>query len=639
MAGAEHAVQRLGLAGRVLAYVIGGHHAGLADAASLLAALQESTLLTGALASGSLPAEVLDAPAPAIKQLAGSEHGLHLWIRMLYSCLVDADSLDAEHFEHPDRSEVRRDLPTLAKIESRLAEAVERLPRDGAVNAVRWQVRDEVMPHAGDKPGFFSLTVPTGGGKTLTSLSFALAHARANGMRRVIYAIPYLSIIEQTASTFIEAVGEGVLEHHSNLDPDGQEDRDRLAAENWDSPVVVSTTVQLFESLFASRRGRCRKLHNIVGSVIVLDEAQLLPPDFLEPIVSVLRLLVDGYGVSVVLCTATQPALASGPRSGRTFSGLDDVRELVRDPEGLATRLDRVEVDWPQDPNLRTQWDEVAAWLAAERQALCVVNTRSDAAALRALVPGSIHLSAGMCAEHRTRKLAEIKKLLKADAEVRVVSTQLIEAGVDIDFPVVFRALAGLDSIAQSAGRCNREGHLARGRVVVFVPPKPSPVGHLRQGEGATRSLLAATDDASSLLRPDGFRRYFARLYSDLPSLDREGILPLLQQDARSMHVDFRSASEKFRMIDNEGTATVLVPFERGAGLIADLERFGPDKARLRRLQRYSVTLHAREFGHLRTSGWVREIAPDIFAVEPEAYDDNLGVLIDGVWDGAGAVI
>ena len=233
---------------------------------------------------------------------------------------------------------------------------------------------------------------------------------------------------------------------------------------------------------------------------------------------------------------------------------------------------------------------------------------------MTALVPGSVHLSAGMCAEHRAGKLAEIKRLLDRHTEIRVVSTQLIEAGVDIDFPVVFRALAGLDSIAQSAGRCNREGRLARGRVVVFVPPKRSPVGHLRQGEGATRSLLAASDDASSLLRPNAFRRYFERLYGDLPSLDREGVLPLLQRDARSIHVDFRSASEKFRMIDSEGTVTVLVPFGRGAGLIAELERSGPDKDRLRRLQRYSVTLHAREFGRLRAVEGVREIAPEVFA-------------------------
>ena len=371
------------------------------------------------------------------------------------------------------------------------------------------------MARASDPPGFFSLTVPTGGGKTLTSLSFALAHARANRQRRVIYAIPYLSIIEQTAETFRRAVGDGVLEHHSNLDPETESEDDLLAAEDWAAPLVVTTTVQLFELLFASKRGRCRKLHSIAGSVIVLDEAQLLPPDYLDAVLSVLRTLVAGYGVTVVLCTATQPALGSRQRSdGRWFAGLDQVRELAGDPAGLQDRLERVVVEWPADRHMHCTWEDVAARLRGERQVLCIVNTRGDARSLGEMVPDSIHLSASMCAEHRSNTLSEIKRRLGDCREVRVVSTQLVEAGVDVDFPVVYRALAGLDSIAQAAGRCNREGRLQRGRMVVFVPPRQAPMGHLRQAEQATVSLLA-NSEGSDLLAPDGFRRFFERLYGD----------------------------------------------------------------------------------------------------------------------------
>ena len=635
--GAMHALASLGGRGRILAYVIGGHHAGLADwssadggEAALSIQLQRRELLEAALTSSALTTGLLGAPGPKSGMPAGTEEALHVFVRMLFSCLVDADSIDTERFSSPKKSSRRDAWPTLAEIEARLVDAVTDLPRDGAVNQVRWQVRDEVMVHATEPPGFFSLTVPTGGGKTLTSLSFALAHARANGLRRVIYAIPYLSIIEQTADAFRERLGkDAVLEHHSNLDPDSTDERGLLAAENWDAPLVVTTTVQLFESLFASKRGRCRKVHNIAGSVIVLDEAQLLPPDYLEPILSLLRVLVAGYGVSVVLCTATQPALTSAERPGRKFKGLDGVRELVRDPENLFTQLDRVTVEWPPDMRAGSSWEDMAAKLLKERQVLCVVNTRADARALSALVPDSRHLSASMCAEHRSKRLAEIKQLLKAGAEVRVVSTQLIEAGVDIDFPVVFRALAGLDSIAQSAGRCNREGKVGKGRVVVFVPPRPNPKGHLLQGEQATRSLIAASQDGSMLLRPEDFRRYFDLLYGTLPTLDRTGIMPLLTAGARDAEMGLRTAAAKFQMIDDAGTTAVVVPYgRRGISLISQLERMErPDRDLLRRLQRYSVVLHEREFRSLLSVGGVREIA-GVYAVEPDRYDDRLGVVV-----------
>jgi CRISPR-associated endonuclease/helicase Cas3 len=477
------------------------------------------------------------------------------------------------------------------------------------------------------------LTVPTGGGKTLTSLAFALEHARSHGLQRVVYAIPYTSIIEQTAKVFRDAVGADVLEHHSSVDVDDQDWRSALAAENWDAPLVVTTAVQLFESLFASKRGRCRKLHNLARSVIILDEAQLLPPSLLEPILSVLRALVDRFGVTVVLCTATQPALADHERQdGTHFKGLAGVRELAGDPLDLARRLERVTVEWPTPHQERLDWSEVADQLAVEPQVLCVVNTRQDARALASLIPDAVQLTALMCAEHRSEVLARAHARLKDGAEIRLVSTQLIEAGVDIDFPVVWRAMAGLDSIAQAAGRCNREGRRERGHVRVFLPPRTAPSGHLRQGEQATRSLLdLACGDG--LLSPDGYQRYFELLYGAQETLDKHGVLPLLTLDAREARFSFRTAASQFQMIEEEGATTVFVPYKRGAALIEDLRRatvFGTtDRRLMRRLQRYTVTLRRSEVMELDRVHGLERLSDDIAVVHQDFYIET-GVAVLG---------
>lgn len=645
-AGAIHALERLGPAGRVIAYAIAGHHAGLADwhpgesgGRGLSQRLGHHELLDDALAAGA-PSDLLAAAAPTTapptKGSASEIDGTHLWVRMLYSCLVDADFLDTEHFFDPAKHEVRSGWPALETLRERLAAHQAGLSARRPIDVVRTRVRHEAVAKASLEPGFFSLTVPTGGGKTLTSLRFALEHARTHGHRRVIYAIPYLSIIEQTADVFRGIVGNGFLEHHSSLDPDERDSRRRAAAENWDAPLIVTTTVQLFESLFASRGSRCRKLHNIARSVIVLDEAQLLPPDFLEPILASLRALVDGYGVSVVLCTATQPALATRSSFGSSFRGIDGVRELVDDPNALFDELERVHVEWPTDIGRAGDWADVAQGLAAERQVLCVVNSRADCRALVAAMPPeseAIHLSALMCAEHRSRVVAGVKAQLRAGDRVCLVSTQLIEAGVDIDFPVVFRALAGLNSIAQSGGRCNREGMLGMGRVVVFVPPKPAPIGHLRRGEQATRSILAVTQE-SERLRPATFRRFFERFYAEA-SLDRRGITPLLTDGARRLEFGFRTAADRFQMVADEGTATILVPYGRGRALLADLRASasraeGPDRRLLRALQRFTVSVHRGHLLALERAGALTEVLPDVFALDqPERYDERLGLLVD----------
>ncbi len=645
-AGAIHAINELGPPGRAIAYAIAGHHAGLADwypgesSGSLSERVGQHELLEDALAFGRIPLGLLAAAIPGTApptRGSGSEiEGMHLWVRMLYSCLVDADFLDTERFFDPAESDRRSGWPALATLRERLERYQGSLPARRPIDAVRGRVRGEAVAKAALDPGFFSLTVPTGGGKTLTSLRFALEHAGIHGHRRVVYAIPYLSIIEQTADVFRSIVGDGFLEHHSSLDPDERDPRSRAAAENWDAPLIVTTTVQLFESLFASRGSRCRKLHNIAGSVVVLDEAQLLPPDFLDPILSVLRTLVDGYGVSVVLCTATQPALASRSSFGSSFRGIDGVRELVDDPDALFDELERITVDWPKDLARAVEWVDVAGRLAAERQVLCVVNSRADCRALVAAMPPeapAIHLSALMCAEHRSEVIAGVKARLLAGDPVRLVSTQLVEAGVDIDFPVVFRALAGLDSIAQSGGRCNREGIGERGRLVVFVPPKPAPAGHLRRSERATRSILAVTAEQERM-RPAAFRRFFERFYAD-GSLDRREITPLLANGARHLEFGFRTAAARFQMVADEGTVTILVPYGRGSALLAQLRRSmgrpeGTDRRLLRALQRFTVSVHRGHLQALQRAGALTEVMPDVFALEqPDRYDGRLGLLVD----------
>jgi len=349
------------------------------------------------------------------------------------------------------------------------------------VNALRHEILTACRAAAKLEPGHFSLTVPTGGGKTLSSLAFALEHAVKHNLRRVIYVIPYTSIIEQNADVFKETVGDDqVIEHHSNLDEDDSTSKARLSAENWDAPIIVTTSVQFFESFFAAKPSRCRKLHNIIGSVVVLDEAQLVPVEYLAPILQTMDLLNRRYRISFVISTATQPAFES--REGFKGLPMNSVREIISDIPRLYANLKRVEVEIPQNWVKTTRWEELATELLKEEQVLCVVSDRKSCRNLHKLMPiGTYHLSALMCGQHRSKIITEIKQKLKEGAPVRVISTQLVEAGVDIDFPVVYRALAGLDSIAQAAGRCNREGKLTeKGRVVVFVPPKKSPPGILR---------------------------------------------------------------------------------------------------------------------------------------------------------------
>ncbi|EGY61569.1 MULTISPECIES: CRISPR-associated helicase/endonuclease Cas3 [unclassified Neisseria] len=600
-AGAKYAVEHLNpFFGHLLAYLIAGHHAGLADwydKGSLKHRLQqadnelEASLL--GLAESGLPKDFFPLSDDDLMRdfFAFWEDGakleeVHIWLRFLFSCLVDADFLDTEAFmngyadaDTAQAAGLRPKFPGLDELHRRyeqyMAQLHEKSDKDSFLNQKRHAILQQCFSAAETDHTLFSLTVPTGGGKTLASLGFALKHALKFGKKRIIYAIPFTSIIEQNADVFRKALGDDVvLEHHSNLEvkEDKETAKTRLATENWDAPLIVTTNVQLFESLFAAKTSRCRKIHNIADSVVILDEAQQLPRDFQKPITDMMRVLAHDYGVTFVLCTATQPELGKNIDAfGRTIlEGLPDVREIVADKIALSEKLRRVRIKMPP-PNGDTQsWQEIADEIAAHPCVLAVVNTRKHAQKLFAALPSDgikLHLSANMCATHRSEVIALVRRYLalyragSLHKPLWLVSTQLIEAGVDLDFPCVYRAMAGLDSIAQAAGRCNREGKLSFGEVVVFRAEEGAPNGSLKQGQDITEEMLKA-GLLGDPLSPSAFAEYFRR-FNGKGDVDKHDIARLLTVESSNenpLAIKFRTAAERFRLIDNQGVA-LIVPF------------------------------------------------------------------------------
>ncbi len=618
------------LAARTLAYLIASHHAGLYDwegGLKVRLADPDSHIELAEALHATPPADILDAGgfAPSLEGLPGGIKGYALWVRLMFSCLVDADFLDTEAHFDGTKPQARQGFPSAAAMLGAFdafmaVKVVEAKP--SAVNKLRAEILRQCRQKADLLPGFFSLTVPTGGGKTLSSLAFALRHAQqaAPGVvRRIVYAIPYTSIIEQTADQFRKALAalgsEVLIEHHSQAESDDKQEtaRSRLACENWDAPLIVTTNVQLFESMFAAKTSRCRKLHRLVNSVIVLDEAQQLPPEFLQPILDTLKLLVAHYGVTVVFCTATQPVLTKTEYFDKSkgLDGIADVHEIIDDPDALYRQLDRVQVELPIDWNTQTSWADLAERIAQEDCVLAIVGTRKAARALHRLLPEStLHLSALMCGAHRSDEIENIKQRLDArrngtdNRPLRVVATNLVEAGVDLDFPVVYRALAGLDSIAQAAGRCNREGRLeGKGRVVVFVPPENPPKGLPAQGAAVCISLLHDRPDKP--LERALFEQYFKRLYHDC-DLDAKGIRKLLTAD-RELAVNFRTAAELFQLIDDRDSALVVVRYEPHRvdieTLLAILASKGPERWLMRKLQRLTISIPQRDASRMLAQG------------------------------------
>lgn len=626
-AGAQYAARCLGHAGKALAYVIAGHHGGLPDGLSTDSCLR-SRLAKAIPDYGRCPKDLivprsLTLPITPVKDRAGLQFSL--FIRMLYSCLVDADFLDTEAFVDAAKHQSRGGYRPLKELAPPFFTKLEELKSKAPVSEVNHQrelILQQCLKAAEWEPGLFSLTVPTGGGKTLSSMAFALRHALKHGLSRVIYVIPFTSIIEQNAAVFRSMIGaDAVLEHHSNFEPAAEDHRSRLAAENWDAPIIVTTNVQFFESLFANRSSCCRKLHNIAGSVVILDEVQTLPAPYLLPCLEVLRELAATYRTSVVLCSATQPAVAHRNDFPR---GLTGVREIVESPQALANILRRTTVTvLPQIGDA-----ELAERCVGFKQVLCIVSTRRHARELYGVMKqaGDVyHLSALMCPGHRSEVLNEIRRKLKEGASVRVVSTQLIEAGVDIDFPVVFRSLAGIDSIAQAAGRCNREGRLQTGHVYVFTPEHSIPAGHFRQTSQAAESVIRRHDDLLSLAAiGDYFREYY---WMKGDGLDEKGILASLQEGRSKGDFPFKTVAEEFHFIQ-EDTRPVIIPFDEDARhLIETLECCKHPASVVRRLQKYTVSVRPGEWSGLVSHGDI-ELRGGMFPVlrNTRLYTQDVGL-------------
>lgn len=624
-AGAQYANQdcNIHLFGRLLAYPIAGHHAGLANGIDDTGSCLETRLKKSISEfQPTVPRQLLsDASLPPISFALESGHSLASFLRMLFSCLVDADFLATESFMASDKRDVRSqtNLPDIAQMVQTLRKHLADFgPPETPVNHLRAEILSHCLAAAKQDPGIFSLTVPTGGGKTLSSLAFALEHARRHNLRRVIYVIPYTSIIEQNAEVFRKALAslgpDVVLEHHCNLDPDSekQTERSRLASENWDARLIVTTNVQFFESLHAHRTSRCRKLHRIARSVIILDEAQSLPVELLAPCLRSLEELTKNYHSTVVLCTATQPSII---RNSEFPIGISQPTEIIPNPKKLYNSLRRVSTvhlpDTLDHPSLTSR-------LAEHEQVLCIVNTRRHARQLFDLLPDDgtrRHLSALMCPEHRKMVLDEIKQRLDDGLPIRLVSTQLIEAGVDIDFPVVFRALAGLDSIAQAAGRCDREGLLTAaagrpaGNLFIFHPETPAPPGFIRSTADSTAEILAPnpSDPLSLECIEEYFRTHYWKHSSET---DKKHILECWPKSMTSLNdlllFQFKTCGEDFRLIDDY-SAAVIVPWNtEGTALCKQLrETFEPAEIRrlARKLQRHTVTIPRPQHTRLLDAG------------------------------------
>ena len=616
------------------AFAVAGHHGGLPDGGGRGDSSDQGTFFgrmsraaQGKLADYSAWSRELSLPSTAVLSSAVDKLAGMFFTRMLFSCLVDADYTDTGEFMEGQTFGIG-ETASIEELWARLQSYISGwFPPKGELNAKRCAILEQCIRQGQErKPGLYTLTVPTGGGKTVASLAFALAQAKARGMKRVVYVIPYTSIIEQTADTFRTILGpENMLEHHSGVQFDLPEDgvstpeTERLtrAAETWDMPVVVTTAVQFFESLFSNMPSQCRKLHNLAQSVIIFDEAQMLPVPYLRPCVWAIAQLVKDYGASAVLCTATQPALSPLFQEFAPELPMEELCPIKPEEWDAFRRVTFRKVG-------KLSHEELAMKLQEKGQVLCVVNTRAAAQEIfqRLTGEGNFHLSTLMYPAHRRAVLDEVRRRLREGLPCRVVSTSLIEAGVDVDFPAVYRDEAGLDSILQAAGRCNREGDR---------PPDDSVVTIFR-GEGKISSLFATAvgsgrsvlDRYEDIASREAVHAYFSMLL-DLKgkaAQDTQHILSLMGSEL----FPFRTISERFHLIDSP-TVTVYVPRDEGAELVEHLRAGERSRALFRQLGQYGVSVYPQHLEALDRAGALKQLEDgSVILTDLTLYSNSTGL-------------
>jgi len=619
----------------VPAYCIAGHHAGLPDTGTSADTGERGTF------AGRMKKKIEDYGAyqeeisipmlrpPVIKTVGKKDptFAMSFFIRMLYSCLVDADYLNTEDFMQDGETGRMggESIPLLLEKLNRCIAGWLVNEEQDTINGRRTEILKSCIENGKKEKGLFRLTVPTGGGKTVASLAFALNHAVEHGMKRIIYVIPYTSIIEQNAKVFSDILGEeNVLEHHSGIDYESTDElrKKQLAAENWDLPVVVTTNVQFFESLFSNKSSKCRKLHNIANSVVIFDEAQMLPNDYLKPCIAAMEELVRNYGSSIVLCTATQPSLQ--PFFSEDMHGLELCPRLEEQFQFFRRASFR---------NLGKITEEaLLERLAAEKQALCILNTKNNVQKLYEKIKGEgvYHLSTFMYPQHRQRRLADIRERLRTGKKCIVIATSLVEAGVDLDFQNVYRELAGIDSMIQAAGRCNREGNrdAETSFAYYFQLEEVRRIPGQEQQIETAKQVIRGHEDISSL---EAVQEYFARLYRFKGSaLDKKNVLEEFQKGRFA----FATVAKEFKLIE-QNTRTILIPVEERAKEIAEELRLkGASRKLIREAGKYCVNVYDNLFQKMYSAGMIAEVSEELrgeFFVLRDCsdYSDETGLRVN----------
>lgn len=623
-AGAQYLYDRnrSGL-GLLAAYCIAGHHGGLPDGGHKsqphlggLYGRLEKTIedFSGFLEDFSSEVSIL----PPLSTVIGTGFQAAFFTRMAFSCLVDADWLDTEHFLSGEKP--RGNFSTIDSLAAKFHAGIEKyLNPTRPLDILRTEILQNCLTAADVSHNLFTLTAPTGSGKTISSMAFALEHARMHNKRRIIYVVPYNTIIEQNAAVFENMLGStDIVQHHSGVsysnDEQNPDYHKLLATENWDAPIIVTSSVQFFESLFSNRPGSCRKIHNIANSVLIFDEAQMIPLPFLIPCVEAIKELVANYRCTAVLATATQSSLDS-------YLKPLELKEIVASPQKMYESFKRVQIDRSLG---RLTEDELVERLSLHDQVLCIVNTRRSAQKLAKTIDGAYHLSTTMYPRHRSEVLTTIRERLKDELPCVVISTSLIEAGVDVDFPVVYRERAGLDSIIQAAGRCNRENENDIKDSIVYVFETEShQSSSIAQNVSAYEHVSRNVQDISSLKAIDMYFKQIRYLLGD-EALDKNKAIQAFDDGlANALSLPFEEVAKSFHLIEDNTKAIYVLS---KAPELANRLREGERKRELfQQLQPFTVSLYNRELKELEHQ-FERIDDQILILTVNDFYDEKIGV-------------